>query len=318
MSPPVFPARETNKHLSVKLLKEKIIKYLLLLAALSSIVIVFSIIAEVVYMGYPQIIEWFAHGFGMEWIPSSEETTSGTYGIIPFIFSTVYVGVGSMVIGTGIGLPCAIYLSEFADSKLRNLVKPALEVLTGFPSVIIGLIGLTLVASAINGYLGYPGLGVLAAWIVLGVMSLPTIASVSEDSLRAVPNELREASLGLGATKWQTVTRVLLPAAKSGILASLMLALGAAMGETMAVIMVIGDTLPSPSITLDPHVMSNVLTSIISAGSKPDASSGEWWHAIFAAAFILFIIVAALNLGTRLILSRNKDPKKAGTKIGRN
>jgi len=290
--------------MNTKLLKESVIKAVFFAAALSSIIIVFYIIGEVAYVGWPQVSSWVTNGFGMKWQPSAIEG-QGVYGIIPYMFSTTYAGVGAILIGALIGLPCAIYLAEFSNEKLRNIVKPALEMLTGFPSVVIGLVGFTLLCATLYKYLGPPGTTMLAAWLVLGIMSLPTIASISEDALRAVPQDQREAALGLGATKWQTTTRVLLPGAKSGIAAALLLALGSAMGETMAVIMVVG-AIQNPPITLNPYVNSGVFTGIINAGANPDNPTLQYKQAIYAAGLILFVIVAMLNLVTRRVLSGTK------------
>ncbi len=287
--------------MNVKLLKEKLIKTILFLCAASSIAVIFFIVFSFVQEGYSQIVDWFAHGFGTVWNPGPY----GPYGITPFIFSTLYVGFGGAFVALAIGLPCAIYLTEFANTRLRNVVKPALEMLTGFPSVVIGVVGFTVVVFTIQRYFGRTGFSVLAAWIVLGVMSLPTIASVSEDALRAVPNDLKEASLALGATKWQTAVRVLLPSASSGIMASFLLALGNATGETMAVIFVIGNVLPAPPITLNPLSPSNVLTALIANRAQGDSTFGSpEWNAIFAAAFVLFLLTAAMNLAVRAVVAR--------------
>ena len=287
--------------LNIKLLKERLIKTILFLCAASSIGVIFFIVFSVVQEGYPQIIGWFAHGFGMVWNPGPY----GPYGVTPFIFATLYVGLGGALFAAAIGLPCAVYLTEFANIRVRNVIKPALEMLTGFPSVVMGVVGFTVVCFAINRYFGGTGYCVLAAWIVLGVMSLPTIASVSEDALRAVPQDLKEASLALGATKWQTTLRVLIPEAAPGIVTSFLLALGNATGETMAVIWVIGNIFPAPPITLNPLAPTNVLTALIANRAQGDSTYGSpEWNAIFAAAFVLFLLTAAMNLAVRAVLAR--------------
>lgn len=272
-----------------KSVKERLIKAIFFCCAVSSIGIVLLIIFVVTYGGYPVILNWFAYGFGMNWLP-----LSGQYGSIPLIFTTFYLGVGATALATAIGLPCAIYLAEFADKRARNIIKPCLEILTGLPSVIIGLVGFVLIVNVLVILTGV-GPSMLAAWIVVGVMSLPTVASISEDAIRAVPNELREAALALGATKWQTTRYVLLPTAKRGILASLILAMGAAVGETMAVIMVIGRSTPPP-ITLNPIVTSNVITAELVGYWAESASIPELIQALFGLGFILFVIVGVLNL----------------------
>jgi len=291
-----------------KNLKEKLIKQIFFLCAVSSIGIVFLIVFYVTYLGYPIIADWFLHGFGLRWSPTGDE-----FGIIPAIFSTIYVGIGATAIAAIIGIPCAIYLAEFADAKLRNVIKPSLEMLTGLPSVIMGLIGLIIVVGMIERATGAStGTGVLAAWIVLGIMCIPHVASISEDSIRAVPNDLKEASLALGATRWQTTQKVLLPVAEPGMLASLVLAMGNAIGETMAVIFVIGGAYPF--IPMDPLaiiVPSNVMTAMIALNPpiSHDVATGTLTtSAGYAVAFILFLITAILNVAiTRAIKGRRKE-----------
>ena len=195
--------------MNFKQFKEKLIKSSLFLAAVSSIIIVFFIIYFMLDWGFSAISGWVMYGF-----------TSGpsNFYAVPFIFNSVYIAVGGTLLGIAIGIPCAIYMAEFADFRWRNIIKPTLEVLNGFPSVVIGLLGFTILVSQITSY-GLRGFaGVLFAWIILGIMALPLIASVSEDAIRAVPNDLKEASLGLGATQWQTTVQVLIPGAISGIL----------------------------------------------------------------------------------------------------
>ncbi len=273
------------------MLKENIVKAILFLCALSSIGIVFFIIFYLVMLGYPQIINWFFYGFRGE---------------LPFMVNTLYIGVGGTLLGAVIGIPCAVYLAEFADTRIRNAIKPTLEVLNGFPSVVIGMVGYSLICFAISRYLGNSVTAfysILAGWIVLGVMSLPLIASVGEDSLRAVPQDLREASLGLGATKWQTTVNVLMPNATSGILTSLLLALGNAMGETVAVMFVIG-LLSPPVITADPLSKSNVITAQIANGFGEVTYGSPGFNVLFADAFILFVMTALLNIAIRVVISR--------------
>jgi phosphate transport system permease protein len=287
--------------MNFKLLKEKLIKAILFLCAVSSIGIVFFIVGYMVWSGFPVIVDWFAHGFG-------ENSTSN---ILPYMFATVYVGLGGTIVGIIIGLPCAIYLAEFANMRIRNMIKPTLEVLNGFPSVIIGLVGFVIICSQIGRYF-YGTMGsVLAGWIVLGVMSLPLIACGSEDSIRAVPAEFKEASLGLGATRWQTTIKVLLPSAFSGIITAILLALMNALGETMAVLLVIGPSMPPP-ITLNPLVGTAVITTKIALSYAETGPGSPEWTVNFAAGTILFVMTAALNLATRAIMNR-KGTKSVGT-----
>jgi phosphate transport system permease protein len=283
--------------------KENIIKAILFLCALSSIGIVFFIVIYMVDLGFPVIIDWFAHGFESGVLPG---------GILPYMFDSLYLAFGGTLLGVAIGIPCAVYLAEFANLTLRNMIKPTLEMLNGFPSVIIGLLGFTLLCRQM-GRFGLPAMYcTLVGWIVLGVMSLPLIASVSEDSLRAVPQDLREASLGLGATKWQTTVEVLLPSAFSGILTSVLLAFANAIGETMAVLAVIGVYTPPP-MTLNPLSPTNSITAVIAYGyQEPDVGSLKYLT-LFAAGFILFIMTALTNLAIRAIVANRNKTTSART-----
>ncbi|HMK95601.1 MAG TPA: phosphate ABC transporter permease subunit PstC [Candidatus Limnocylindrales bacterium] len=289
---------------NAKMLKENLIKAALFLCAISSIGIVFFIVAYMLWLGYPEVSTWIEYGFK---------------GFTAFIYNTMYVGIGGTLLGAAIGIPCAIYLAEFADMRIRNMIKPTLEVLNGFPSVVLGMVGYAIVCFTIERYTGGTATGsfycILAAWIVLGIMSLPLIASVSEDSIRAVPQDLREASLGLGATKWQTALRVLIPSAMSGILTALLLALGNAIGETMAVLAVIGVETPPP-ITLNPLVSSNVITAMIANGYEEVSWGSVSFDYLFAAGFILFVMTMLLNIATRTVVSgQNRNAGSGGTNL---
>ena len=274
------------------MLKENFVKAILFLCALSSIGIVFFIVIYMIDLGYPVIIEWFAYGF-----------ESGVLNILPYMFDSLYLALGGTLLGVAIGIPCAVYLAEFASMRLRNMIKPTLEMLNGFPSVIIGLLGFTLVCTQLGRFGIHAMYCTLAGWIVLGVMSLPLIASVSEDSLRAVSQDLREASHGLGATKWQTTIEVLLPNAISGILTAVLLAFANAIGETMAVLWVIGLLTPPP-ITLNVLSQSNSITALIANGYQETSVGSAGYLALFAAGFILFIMTALTNLAVRAVAAK--------------
>jgi ABC-type phosphate transport system permease subunit len=293
-----------------KLLKENLIKAALLICAISSIGIVFFIVIFLVDNGYPAIFQWIANGFN-----STPEIP-----LVPYMFDTLYLSIGGTILGIAIGIPCAIYLAEFADKRVRNIIKPTLEVLNGFPSVVIGFLGFIILCANLDAFGITNGHGLkctLVGWIVLGIMSLPLITSVSEDSLRAVPGELREASLGMGATKWQTTTRVLISSASSGIITSIVLAFANAIGETMAIIWVIGLITP-PSIGLSPLVESNSLTALIATKATQDTfqPGTSIYSVVFGAAIILFIMCAVTNLVIRTITgNRNKTNVASPRKV---
>ncbi len=250
--------------------------------------------------------EWLENGFGMIW-----RQTTDQFGIIHLIFSTVYVGIGSMVIAAAVGIPAAIYLAEFAESKIRNIIKPSMEMLVGVPSIALGFFGFLVIVEFLARTMN-SGVSVLAAWIVLAIMSLPHIATLSEDAIRAVPDSYRQSALALGATRWQAMRHVVLPSAKSGILAALILALGNAIGETMAVYMVIGGRM-NPAITLDPTISSNVITRIIAVQYSDAEVGSQHWQALFALGIVLFIITMTLNIITTQVLLKRNEKRSTRT-----
>lgn len=226
---------------------------------------------------------------GTTWAPGKE-----TFGILPMIAGSIAVTGGALVVGMPLGLGSAIYLSEFAPKKTAQVLKPTIELLAGIPSVVFGFIGLTVLVPFIRDRLGGPGFSVLASALVLGVMILPTMTSISYDALRAVPQAYREGMLAVGASPWQTVKMVVLPAAKSGILAAAILSMGRAIGETMAVIMVAGNATIVPTSPLDPV---RTLTSNIAL--EMGYASGLHRSALFATGVVLFIVISALNAVAR-------------------
>lgn len=267
---------------------EKIITSVLFICAVSSIGIVFFLVFNIIIQGHTIVIDWILNGFGTYWQENIEQ-----FGILQFIFSTVYVGIGAMGLSALIGIPSAIYLAEFANPKIRNIIKPSMEMLVGIPSIALGFFGFLVIVQFL--YLNFNfSTSIVAAWLVLAIMSLPHIATISEDSLRAVPNSYRNAALAVGATRWQTVRHIVLGSAKSGILASLLLALGNAMGETMAVFLVVGGV-ANPPISLDPTVKSNVMTRLIAVQYGETVLGSAHWQALFGVAFLLFIITFTLN-----------------------
>jgi phosphate transport system permease protein len=223
---------------------EKIIEKVLFISALSSILIVFFIIVFMLREGFPAFLLGRDFIFGMIWDPSND-----LFGIFPTLVSTFIVGIGALAIATAIGIPTAIFLAEFSPAWLRNVIKPSVEMLVGIPSIVLGFFGLIVLVVLIRDFFGGWGECVLASWVILAIMTLPHVVSISEDAIRAVPYSYKEASLALGATHWETVKKVILPNARSGILASMVLGMGNAIGETMAVLMVIGN----PEIPWIPH-----------------------------------------------------------------
>ncbi len=277
-----------------KQLKENLIKGVLFACAISSIGIVFFIVIFLLNNGYPAVINWLTHGFNSYY----------NFNMVALMYDTLYIAAGGTLLSIAIGIPCAIYLAEFSDIRIRNIIKPTLEVLNGFPSIVIGFLGFIIIAKNLPSFGINASTCTLVGWIVLGIMALPLVTSVSEDSLRAVPADLREASLGVGATKWQTTTRILIPSASSGIMTAILLAFLSAIGETMAVIWVIGNVIPPP-LSLNPLIRTNSLTAIIANTATMDTfqPGSSIYSEIFGAALVLFVVAALINLAVRTIAS---------------
>lgn len=267
--------------------REKIAQRGFMLVALSALSALALITIFIVAEGVPIIgkVGVLKFVFGMKWAP-----TQGYFGIFPMIVGSISVTLGAVILGVPIALCCAIFLAEYAPALMRNVLRPAIQMLAGIPSVVYGFWGLVFVVPAIRNFLGGPGLSILAGSIILAIMILPTVISISEVSLLALPPLYKEGALALGATQWQTIRRVLVPAAKSGIVAAIILGVGRAVGETMAVIMVLGNAVAMPSSILDP---ARTLTTNI--GIEMGYASGEHQQALFATGIVLLIIIMILN-----------------------
>lgn len=279
------------------MLKEKIIERSFLIIALSSIsslaLIAFFIFAE----GVPFIWKTGFHSFllGDRWFPSQ-----GSFGIYPMIVGSFWVTIGALIVGVPLGIACAIFLSELVPPAIAMTLRSMVHLLAAIPSVIFGFWGLIVIVPLIRNYLGGPGLSVLAGSLVLGIMILPTIISISEDSLRALPKTFKEGAFSLGATHWQAIWRVHLPAARSGIVASIILGMGRAIGETMAMIMVLGNAVQMPHSLLD---SARTLTTNI--GIEMGYATGDHRQALFATGVVLFFIIMGLN-SLALVLSKKR------------
>jgi phosphate transport system permease protein len=284
-------------------LGEKLIESWIFLAGILTIVVLLGIIALLLKEGLPAF--WYTPPweffFGTKWYPVSEPPT---FGITSFFVATLWVTLVATAISVPIGVACAAYLAEVAPAKVRETVKPIIEILAGVPSVVMGFIGLMLlsplVQSAFNLNTGLCG---LTAGIMLSLMSLPIIISVSEDALRAVPDDFREASYALGATKWETIRHVCIPGALSGITAAVMLGVGRAIGETMTVLMVAGGALAVPVSPTEPMMP---MTAAIASGIGNAVRGGLQYQALFAIGLTLFILTLAVNLFADRVLERQK------------
>ncbi|MEO0225503.1 MAG: phosphate ABC transporter permease subunit PstC [candidate division WOR-3 bacterium] len=279
-------------------MRDKIIEKALFFTALSASIVLFLIAFFIFQQGVPLIFKVGIDKFllSLRWAPSKS-----SFGILPFIIGSFFVTAGALIISVPFGLGCAIFLAEFSPKLLSQILKPVIELLAGIPSVVYGFVGVIVLAPLIRSYLGGPGLSILTAGIILAIMVLPTIISISYDAIVAVPNSYREGSLALGATRWQTVTGVVLRAARSGIIASLILGIGRAVGETMAVIMVAGNAIKLPSSILAP---TRTLTSNIAL--EMAYATGMHRQALFATGVILFLIIMVINSIAYIMIRREE------------
>lgn len=271
----------------MKLLGERGVQRLLAGIAFSAISALLLIALFIIKEGLPFIIGYGPAKFllASDWNPQL-----GRFGIWPMIVASVWVTLGAMLVGAPLGVACAAFLTEFVPRRVMGVVKPTIELLAGIPSVVYGFMGVMVLAPLIRSSLGGPGLSVLAGAVILGVMILPTIISISIDSIQAVPNSYREGSLALGATHWQTTYMVTVPAAKSGIIASIILGMGRAIGETMAVIMVAGNAVKIPGSPLD-----SVRTLTANIALEMGYATGRHREALFATGVVLLVIIMILN-----------------------
>lgn len=244
--------------------------------------------------------------FSTDWNPTSMEEE--TYGILGMIVSTLMVTLGSLLIAVPIGVGAAAYLSDVAGPRVREIVKPAVEILAAIPSVVIGFLGIVLIGPFIAKVFHLnSGLNALNGSILLALMALPTIISISEDALNAVPVSYEHASLALGATKWQTVIKVKIPAALSGIIAACMLGMGRAIGETMTVLMATGCAAAFPDSFLGPI---RTLTAAIAIELGEVAYDTTHYYALFALGLILFVMTFIINLISDIVLHKHEKGYK--------
>ena len=282
---------------------EKFIEGWIVLAGLLAIVVLMGIILLLFKEGLPIFLDTppWEFLFGTKWYPVSEPPT---FGIMPFFVSTLWITLVATLISVPVGIACAAYLAEVASDKVRETVKPIIEILAGFPSVVMGFIGLMLLSPAVKSMFNLnTGLSGLTAGIMLAMMSLPIIVSVSEDALRAVPDSFRQASYALGATRWETIRHVSIPAALSGIAAAIMLGVGRAIGETMTVLMVAGGALAVPA---TPTVPMMPMTAAIASGIGNAVRGALQYQALFAIGLVLFLITLGVNLIADRIMERQK------------
>jgi phosphate transport system permease protein len=294
------PANRFRSGLGMRGVSEGVVKWFCFACALVSVVTTVGIISVLISQSIPffkavNFVDFFT---GTTWSPTPDP---GKFGVIPLIVGTLMITVGAGLFAVPLGLLSAIFLSEYAHPRLRNFLKPTLELLAGIPTVVYGYFGLFFVTPMLRHV--FPAIessNAASGAIVVGIMILPLVSSLCEDAISAVPRSLREGAYGLGATKMEVTTKIVVPGALSGIMASFILALSRALGETMAVTLAAGS---NPVLTLNPTKAIETMTAYIVATSKGDAGVGTTrYNSIFAVGITLFVFTMVMNLvATRLV-----------------
>lgn len=282
---------------------EYIVTRLVRAAGYSAILFVALIFFFLLREGLPTLSEVdFSNLLSIRWYPIEEH-----FGLLPLITGSIIVTLGATLIAVPFGIGTAVYISEIAPRWVREVLKPLVELLGGLPSVVLGFLGILILAPFLRGFLNLPtGLTALAGSILLGGIAVPTVVSVAEDALDAVPRSYREGAWALGATRWQTIWRVTLPAASSGVLTAVMLGIGRAIGETMTVMMVTGN---APVLAISPGSLFSpvrTMTATIAAEMGEVANGSVHYHTLFFIGMVLFIISLAVNVAASTVLFRAK------------
>lgn len=286
---------------SLQKIKESLYKWIFAVLAFSSLVFLVGIIITLFKESFPILVEvkLTSFLFGLSWYPTFDPPD---FGIWPLIAASFTVTIGAMVVCVPIGIGTALFIHELASPTQRAFLKPVIEILAGIPSIIFGFFGMVIVAPFLQDLLGIPtGLCLFTASLVLGIMATPTVASLTEDALSFVPRSFREASLALGANRWQTLTKVVVPAAGSGISTAVILGMGRAVGETMTVLMVAGGAAMVPKSMFDPV---RPMTSTIAAEMGEAVMGSLHYNALFAVGLILFLITLGVNIIAEIISRR--------------
>jgi phosphate transport system permease protein len=283
--------------------RERIINFFIKISGFSAIIFVVLIFIFLLREGLPTLREVkLSDLFSTRWYP-----IENYYGILPLLSGSLIVTLGATLIAVPFGIGTAIYLAEIAPRSLREVLKPIIELLGGLPSVVLGFLGILVLSPYLRLLLGMPtGLSALAGALLLGAIAVPTVVSISEDALDAVPRSYREGAWALGATRWQTIWRVTLPAARSGVLTAVMLGIGRAIGETMAVMMVTGNA-PVMGINIS-ALFSPVrtMTATIAAEMGEVANGSTHYHVLFFIGIVLFLISFLVNITASAVIFRQK------------
>ena len=279
-------------------LSEKVMRIIFMLSATVSILAVIVICYFLFDQGLPAMVEIGVSDFltGTLWKP-----LEGHFGIFPMIVGSIYVTAGAIILGVPVGLLCAIFMAKFCPRRLYSVLKPAVDLLAGIPSIVYGFFALMVIVPVVQELTGTSGKGILTASIMLAIMILPTIVSVSEASIRAVPESYYEGSLALGATHERSVFFATVPAAKSGIMAGVILGVGRAIGETMAVSMVAGNQPVLPD-----SILSGVRTMTANVIIEMGYAEGLHREALIATAVVLFVFILIINISFSLLNRRDK------------
>ncbi len=291
------------RNIFMRKFKEFIIEKLILLCGLASIFFIILIFLFLLKEGLAlfKVATPFAFLFGKSWYPISEPPQLG---ILPLIMGSLLVTLGAAAISIPIGVACAIYIAEIAPMKIKEVLKAGVELLAAIPSVVLGFIGMVTLVPWVKTAFHLPtGLTALSGSIMLAFMAMPTIVSIAEDAFYSVPRSYKEGALALGATHWQTIYRVIVPAASSGLLAAVMLGIGRVIGETMAVMMITGNAALMPHSILQPV---RTLTATIAAEMGETVVGSEHYFALFSIGIVLFIMSFAINVTADLFLHKKK------------
>jgi phosphate transport system permease protein len=282
-------------------LRERLYLWIFAILAFASLVFLIGIILTLLKESFPFFSQYklTAALIGRSWYPTS---SPAEFGMLPLIFASVLVTLGAMVVCVPIGVGSALFIHELTSQRIRAVLKPMIEILAGIPSIVYGFFGMLVVAPFLQNLLGIPtGLCAFTASLVLGIMAVPTVSSLAEDALSFVPGSFREASLAVGATRWQTLTRVVVPAAGSGISTAIILGMSRAVGETMTVLMVAGGAAIIPHSIFDPV---RPMTSTIAAEMGEAVMGSLHYHALFAIGLILFLITLVFNIVAEIVSRR--------------
>ena len=301
-NPPHTPERSSYR---ARKTVEQIIHLIFLLCGIVAVAFVLLISIYLILSGLPAIrqIGLFQFLLGKVWDPTNT-TTGAQYGILPFILTSVYGTAGAIVIGVPVGLLTAVFLAKVAPPKLAAVIRTAVQLLAGIPSVVYGLVGMIVLVPAIRNLFHLSsGACLLAAMIVLAIMILPSIINVSENALNAVPKEYEEASLALGATKIETIFKVSLPAARSGVATAVVLGVGRAIGEAMAIIMVSGNVANMPGL----FTSVRFLTTAIASEMSYAAAGSLQRQALFSIGLVLFLFIMLINVVLNVFIKNKKE-----------